>query len=147
MISSENGWRGSGKLLPGQADAAAPVPRTPCGRKRRPPACDACRLRGGLHHGVERIDGGHHQQFHALALLFRDGDYVREQLLLVVGEELVVAQIVFGGAGGELANGHHHDVVAAQVGFLERLVAGATCGGSRERPPGRSRGARAESRR
>ena len=77
---------------------------------------------GGLDHGVEGIDGGDHQQLDALALLFRHGDHVGEQLLFVAGEELIVAKLVFGGAGGELAHGHHDDVVAAHVGFLENLL-------------------------
>ncbi len=54
---------------------------------------------GRLHQGVEWIDRRHHQQFHALPLFFGERDHVREQLLLVAGEELIVTQLVFPGPG------------------------------------------------
>ena len=57
-----------------------------------------------------------------LAFLLRHRDDAREQFLLVVGEELVVGELVFAGAGGDRPHGHHHDVVPAQVGLLEHVL-------------------------
>ena len=68
---------------------------------------------------VEGIYGGDDQEFYALPLFFSHGDYMGEQLLFIASEELIVTELVFAGAGGELADGHHDDVVTAHVGFLE----------------------------
>ena len=42
---------------------------------------------GGLHHGIERIHGRDHEQFHGLSFFLGHLDHVAEQLLFVVGEE------------------------------------------------------------
>jgi hypothetical protein len=46
---------------------------------------------------------------------------VAEQFALVVAENLFLGQIVLAGAGGNGAHSHHHDVVPAQIGFLQHL--------------------------
>ena len=78
-----------GKIFPGEADAAGQFFRRHAGGH----ADDQLRhleARCSLNHCVKGIDGGNDQEFDALALLFRHGDYVREQFLLVVGEELII---------------------------------------------------------
>ncbi len=44
---------------------------------------------------------------------------LREQLLLVIGEELLLGKLVFAGAGGDRPHRHHHDVVPPQIGLLQ----------------------------
>ena len=77
---------------------------------------------GGLRQRVEGIHGGHHQQFHRLAFLLRHFHHVAEQFLFVIAENLVFGKLVFAGAGGDGAHGHHHDVVPPQIGFFEHAL-------------------------
>ena len=89
MISSENGCRGSGSRLPGQADAPRQLLARSCARNaghqaRRLQRAAVCTM------ASNGFDAGHHQQFHRLALFLRHGHHAAEQLLFVVAEKLVV---------------------------------------------------------
>ena len=75
-----------------------------------------------MHHRIERIHGRHHQQFHRLALALGDGHYMAEELALVLAEDLLLGQVVLGGAGGDGAHRHHHNVVPAQVRLEQDLL-------------------------
>ena len=68
--------------------------------------------RRGLNHRVERVDSRHDQQLHCLTFLFSHRNNTREQFSLVICEQLTFRQIVFPCAKGDVANGHHHNIVS-----------------------------------
>src|ERR1039458_5093469 len=132
-----------GQFFPGEADAAGGVLGIHLGGNAGDEA-GGLQLGGGLHHGVEGIDAGDDEQVGGFAGFFRPGDdgreerrFVedekvggfagffrhgddgREEFFFVVGEELLLGELVFGGAGGDGADGHDHDIVTPQVGLFE----------------------------
>ena len=57
-----------------------------------------------------------------LPCLLGHRDDAGEQFALVVGEELLVGELVLAGAGRDRPHRHHDDVVPPQVGLLEDVV-------------------------
>ncbi len=110
-----------GQMLPGEADAAASSSEsmraeTPVTRR------EACSREAVCTMASKGSTPGTTSRSTVLPSFSATVTTLREQLLFVVGEELLVGEFVFAGAGGDGAYGHDHDIVAAQVGFFENAV-------------------------
>ena len=121
MISSENGCRGSGSR-----SHARPMRRASSSESIRAEtpvtSREACSFAAVCTIASNGIDSRHHQQVDGLAFLLRHRDDAREQFPLVIGEELVLRQLVFARARRDAAHRHHDDIVPAQIGLLQHAL-------------------------
>src|SRR5205823_8674098 len=109
------------QTLPGTADSAGEFLGIHSGRN---PGYQPRRLKfyNSLNHRIEWVNSRDDQEVDGLALLFGNGDHTTEQFPFVIREQLILRQFIFAGAGRHTADGHHNDVVASKVGFLQHTL-------------------------
>src|SRR5262245_10702915 len=79
-------------------------------------------LNGGLRERVENIGAGCHEEADGSAVAFGDGDHAREQSLLVIGENLILAQATAPLPLRQEPNGQDYDIAILSLMLAKHPV-------------------------
>src|SRR5678815_4052942 len=109
-----------GKFLPRCADSTRKLPGFHTGRHscHEPSCLELCR---SLHERIEGIDAGDYKELNGLSFFFRKRYHATEKFLLVVREQLRLAEVVLACPGRNIADRHDNNVLLASVCFREHL--------------------------